>query len=201
MPILPPKPNSCLKVKRSNSLVSTSSGVSFDDVTIYEFPIQMGDNPSCSTGCPIALGRKHRSVIKLDLDSHEESKRPQLADLVTAAIEKKQSSKRRPSSSGNLMESFSTSSSNNNNTTTRRSSRQLLIPSDVRTKMLLAHGYDFHQIVKGTEACLTVQGQRKESMQKTSWEGVKSFLSFGNGSAKTQPSIVPTPNRPTAKSA
>lgn len=30
--------------------------VAFSTVTVFHFPVVIGDNPSCSSGCPIALG-------------------------------------------------------------------------------------------------------------------------------------------------
>jgi hypothetical protein len=212
-----------------NRSTSSNGNVSFDGVVVYEFPIRLGDNPSCSTGCPIALGQKHRSVHRYDdVDSYQAERKRQQREvllLAEATNEKKRSggngSKRRPSSSGNLMGGSSSGSGNNNNnnpliasTSSRRpSSRHLMIPSDIRTKMLLEQGYDFQQVVRGTEACLLAQEQRKESLQKTSWEGVKSFLTFGGGGnsnnngtsstngGKAASFLLPTPNRPTAKSA
>jgi hypothetical protein len=103
-------------------------------VTVYEFPIRIGDNPSCSAGCPIAIGTKHRAEYKEDIDF---------------------------------------------TSTGRKSSKVFCVPADVRTKLLMEHGHEFHKIVRGTETNLKVQEQRRLSLKQTFGEGVKSFFSNG----------------------
>jgi hypothetical protein len=60
----------------------------------------------------------------------------------------------------------------------RRTRKDLMIPADVRTQMLINIGYNFAQVVQGTSSVLEIQHRRNESLQKSSWEDVKSF--FGN---------------------
>jgi hypothetical protein len=60
----------------------------------------------------------------------------------------------------------------------RRTRKELMIAADVRTQMLITAGYSFTQVVQGTSDVLEIQQLRNESLQKSSWEDVKSF--FGN---------------------
>ena len=48
----------------------------FDKVFIYEFSLTLGDNPAVREGCPIALGKKCIQKTVLDMESFEQSKRP-----------------------------------------------------------------------------------------------------------------------------
>ena len=51
--------------------------VTFGEVTVVEFPIIIGDNPSTLTGVPVALGNKEVGRAVYDLDIYESShKRP-----------------------------------------------------------------------------------------------------------------------------
>lgn len=45
--------------------------VGFDNVTIFEFPMVLGDNPSCSNGAPVCLGRKAISSKTQSIDIYE----------------------------------------------------------------------------------------------------------------------------------
>jgi CRISPR/Cas system CMR subunit Cmr4 (Cas7 group RAMP superfamily) len=144
--------------------------VSFTDVTIFEFPLRIGDNPACTSGCPITLANKHQSVRKSSLSEDDE----------------------------NISNSNVKSISN----TRRRSSKDLIIPSDVRTKLLMANGYELQRIVKTTENILKIQEQRRESLQKTHWEGVKSFFQpNNNGKTNFKASTIPPLNRASATTA
>lgn len=50
----------------------------FDKVFIYEFPLTLGDNPAVREGCPVALGNKCVNKTVLDVQSFEESRRPNI---------------------------------------------------------------------------------------------------------------------------
>lgn len=52
----------------------SNSKVAFDDITIYNFPIDIGDNPACREGCPIRLGDKLIWKSKVDLNSYEDER-------------------------------------------------------------------------------------------------------------------------------
>jgi hypothetical protein len=53
---------------------STSSKVNFETVTIFEFPVEIGDNPACREGCPIRLGHKLLGRSTMGVDSYEEGR-------------------------------------------------------------------------------------------------------------------------------
>lgn len=49
-------------------------GVTFDSITIRDYPMTVGDNPSVSSGPPLAIDWDHMHEVTLSLDSYEESK-------------------------------------------------------------------------------------------------------------------------------
>lgn len=49
----------------------SSKAVSFGDITILEFPITLGENPSVSAGAPIQLGWKPQRVSTRDIELYE----------------------------------------------------------------------------------------------------------------------------------
>jgi hypothetical protein len=160
-------------LRNSRTVGKTPNGpmnrsVSFTEVTVYEFPLRIGDNPACSSGCPVALAKKHLSVRKSTLSDNDEN------------------------NAGNSSKSAYTK---------RRSSRDLMIPSDVRTKLLMANGYELQRIVKTTANMLTIQEQRRESLQKTHWEGVKSLFQTNNGKTNFRALTYPALNNAGATSA
>lgn len=53
------------------SEASLTTKVIFGNITIYELPMRIGDNPAVSSGAPIRLGGKPVSVWTTDLDSYE----------------------------------------------------------------------------------------------------------------------------------
>jgi len=52
----------------------SNSKVGFNLITIYEFPVEIGDNPACREGCPIRLGHELVWKSKIDVDSYEEER-------------------------------------------------------------------------------------------------------------------------------
>ncbi len=67
---------SCLKKAMSSTDVrrkftSSGSGVSFGKVFVREYCRQVGDNPSVSAGCPLAIGWMFNSHGEIDIDSYE----------------------------------------------------------------------------------------------------------------------------------
>lgn len=63
------------KGKPKTDLDSTTK-VAFDAVTIYEFPVDIGDNPAVREGCPIRLGDKLLGKSKIDVESFEKERNP-----------------------------------------------------------------------------------------------------------------------------
>lgn len=45
--------------------------VTFGDLTIHEHPLQLGDNPACSSGAPLTIGWKAQSSSTRNLDLYE----------------------------------------------------------------------------------------------------------------------------------
>jgi hypothetical protein len=45
--------------------------VFFDSITIYEFPMIIGENPACREGCPVRLGGECVWQSTIDLDIYE----------------------------------------------------------------------------------------------------------------------------------
>lgn len=45
--------------------------VRFSEITIREYPMELGDHPSCSHGAPVQIGWEPQSVSKRDLDLYE----------------------------------------------------------------------------------------------------------------------------------
>ena len=61
----------------------STSKVNFETVTIFEFPVEIGDNPACREGCPIQLGHRLLYRSTMGVDSYEEARgdRPQAKEL------------------------------------------------------------------------------------------------------------------------
>jgi hypothetical protein len=51
--------------------------VHFGDITIQEYPMELGDNPACSCGVPITIGWEPQSTFISDLEAYE-FRRPKL---------------------------------------------------------------------------------------------------------------------------
>ena len=144
--------------------------VAFSTVTVYEFPIIIGDNPACSAGCPIALGGlDHLSAERERIDMY---------------MYKKRSS--RTTGSGS-------SSSGSSTTTASSRKKNLCIPPDVRTRMLLDWGFGLDEVIQGTTEVFEAREQRQESLQKTAKENIKNFFKFtssSNNSNKKSSSLL-----------
>jgi hypothetical protein len=125
---------SCLKVNRPP--VAGDRKIRFQNATVFSFPVGIGQNPSVSRGCPIALkGFKaiDKTVEDFDVYMYERS------------------GEMRPHS-------------------------QLRLGPLIRTGMLVKQGYSLTAIVNATAAALELRAMRNESLQKSSWEDMKSFF-------------------------
>jgi hypothetical protein len=56
-------------LKKSDSNRSLKHNVSFNSLSIREYSVEMGDNPSCSYGVPISLGWDYEELDELPLDN------------------------------------------------------------------------------------------------------------------------------------
>lgn len=64
--------------------------VQFDSVIIYEFEVDIGDNPACREGCPISLGPDllWQSKVDLNIYEHERGHRGRGKDLYIDVTER-----------------------------------------------------------------------------------------------------------------
>jgi hypothetical protein len=68
---------SALKRESTDSQAASSSDsdtmkqVRWGDLTVYEFPNLLGDNPAVSEGAPLTIGWKHSSVVVVAIEYHE----------------------------------------------------------------------------------------------------------------------------------
>ena len=77
---------SCLKkLPSENACVRSYDHVSFGHVDVREYCRQVGDNPSVSCGCPLAIGWMFNYRGKFDIDSYEADR---AADPASAKCEK-----------------------------------------------------------------------------------------------------------------
>jgi hypothetical protein len=97
--------------------------VSFGDVHIMEFPLELGDNPSVTRGCPLRLGWELLKRTDYDVESYE---------------------RLRPS---------------------RRSTKQLRIPMEKRTEILLNQGHSLQEIASTALAALKIKDSRILNIQ------------------------------------
>jgi hypothetical protein len=51
--------------------MSDNKLVRFGDLTIREYPMELGDHPSCSSGAPVQLGWEPQAVSKRNLELYE----------------------------------------------------------------------------------------------------------------------------------
>merc|ERR1712070_978894 len=113
--------------------------VTFGDLTIREFPIIWGDNPSC-TGAPITIGWKLLSTSKRNLELYEYTKN-----------EKLQQQQR-----------------NGKNRSGQPSSSCRKIPVQKRSQILLDSGYTEKQIIKRALEVEETKRLREESAKDDS---------------------------------
>ena len=64
-----------------------SKRVSFSQVHILLFPVELGDNPSCSNGLPIQLGSRPTKQVVIDLEILEHRKEGHRRDLTELRLE------------------------------------------------------------------------------------------------------------------
>ena len=68
------KPTTATSNSNSNNKKKEKK-ITFGNVTIIEFPVVLGDNPTTVTGVPVQLGDKPFSSKEYDIQSYEDSKR------------------------------------------------------------------------------------------------------------------------------
>lgn len=65
-----------LSSERRRSTNSTSSSVSFENITIREYAVCIGDNPSCSSGAPISIDWNYEEKATVPVELYEQHKPP-----------------------------------------------------------------------------------------------------------------------------
>jgi hypothetical protein len=58
------------------SSTSSSKQVLFSEVIITEYPMRLGDNPSCSNGAPVTIGWEPQGTQTRNLEMYEYTRRP-----------------------------------------------------------------------------------------------------------------------------
>lgn len=71
---IPSRYAALLKGQPKSEEGDSTTKVNFDTVTIYEFPVEIGDNPACREGCPIRLGHDLLWKSKMGINSYEEER-------------------------------------------------------------------------------------------------------------------------------
>jgi hypothetical protein len=106
-------------------VAEVSRTVSFGDIQVMEFPIELGDNPSVTRGCPLTIGWEMLKRTVYDVESYE---RLRLTER-------------------------------------RRSSKQLRIPTEKRTQILLNQGHSLQEIASTALAALKIKDSRSITTQ------------------------------------
>ena len=117
----------------------TTKTVSFGDITITEYPIVLGDHPSC-TGCPITIGWEPMRRYTWSLDEYEQNDH-RLVDHHRIL--------RGGGGGGGL------------------GNNHLVIPVRERSRILLEAGYTPRQIVERTLEVFEIRDRREESLRSS----------------------------------
>lgn len=63
----------CSSLSKGGTAPSSSFSVKFKSVMVREYSVTIGDNPSCTSGCPISIGWEYEDkIIDVPLDCFEE---------------------------------------------------------------------------------------------------------------------------------
>jgi hypothetical protein len=123
--------------------------VKYSNITIREYPYDIGDNPSSSSSPSLSIQWKHQFEQTMSVDKYEES------------------------------------------VPIRRKGRQMLIPAQIRFKMLRNEGYTFQQIRNESRAVNRIREQRRRTVAQLELTNIHeisekikrktlNLLSFGN---------------------
>jgi hypothetical protein len=110
--------------------IDGKANVTFTDITIREYPYEIGDNPSSFSGPPISIQWEYQNEQTVSIDQYE-----------TMAP-------------------------------TRRKGREMLLPADIRTKLLRETGYSLLQIRKETRNVNIARQQRRRTLAQLEMEHV-----------------------------
>jgi hypothetical protein len=78
-------------IPRAWRIMKTKS-VSFGNIEVREYPMVLGDNPSCRDGLPVSLGWEYAQLFLMDVDDYEDDRprRRCLGDLVLSWMDRRQ---------------------------------------------------------------------------------------------------------------
>lgn len=76
--LLPPKKRPSLKkIQSTASMSSAKRNVSFTDISVREYDVELSDHPSCSFGPPIQLGWAYEETETTSVEDYEVTRSPQ----------------------------------------------------------------------------------------------------------------------------
>ena len=152
--------------------------VSFSEVTIREYPIIVGDNPSVTKGCPITIDWVHVASNTLEFEKYET-----LRDSQYLAEQKESGKTELPSAEGEK-------DAKQRSPKLRREMKEMRMLSTHRDQILKSLGFSLQERQAGTKRANVAKQQRKATidglgsskihyrMEKLS-KGVKNAFSFG----------------------
>jgi hypothetical protein len=114
------KTGSIKPMQDRKEVAEVSRTVSFGDIQVMEFPMELGDNPSVTRGCPLTIGWEMLRRTVYDVESYERLRPPER----------------------------------------RRSSKQLRIPTEKRTQILLNQGHSLQEIASTAKTALKIKDSR-----------------------------------------
>jgi hypothetical protein len=123
-----PKPHKKLKVTIQHQKQNTMKQVSFSELTIAEYPMILGDHPSCSVGPPLQLDWNPQTITTRNLELYEYCR------------------------------------------SERRQRKQLAIPVQKRTHLLLKGGYSLEEIAESALTVASVKSHRRETIANQGWD-------------------------------
>eukprot|EP00934_Nitzschia_sp_Nitz4_P002073 Nitzschia sp. Nitz4//scaffold12_size214221//188083//188523//NITZ4_001532-RA/size214221-processed-gene-0.129-mRNA-1//1//CDS//3329535116//2073//frame0 len=109
--------------------------VQFSDITIYEHPYILGDNPACANGIPLTIEWEAQSETVRDLGLYEYMRGPR-----------------------------------------RHGRRELAIPVQERSRMMLNDGYTLEDIANTVLEVEEIKRNRADSLRGTAMERAGSFI-------------------------
>jgi hypothetical protein len=72
----PKKPTLKNRISSNSSLCSSNRNVSFTEISVREYDVELSDHPSCSFGPPIQLGWEYEEKEKIPVEDYEGSRSP-----------------------------------------------------------------------------------------------------------------------------
>jgi hypothetical protein len=140
--------------------------VTFGEVTVTEFPIAVGSNPACSSGCPIEMAwipkEDNTTNVSIDLSMYEYLRTNKSGGGGGG------SSSSSSGSSGQLQQQRRQQQ--------QRRKKEMLLSVTARARLLMQAGYSLDEIGNATMAVELIQKQRRETLQKSGWAKLGTLL-------------------------